>query len=439
MEDSKRRDAIQQFYLKYGFATRCLHAGEKIGQPKSKAHTNAIFQSSTFVFDDAQEGADLFAARKSGYVYTRMGNPTVLVTEAKLNALEGRDLKLDDPDNVRISSLLYSSGMAATSSLAFALLHPGDTLLRGEVLYGSTDHFFNDVLPKFGVKNVIVNTCKLDEVKKAIKAHPKAKMIFFETPTNPLLEISDIVEIVKIVKSVNRDIVVAVDNTFATPYLQKPLNLGADVVMHSTTKYLSGLGTIIGGALVTKHDWIKDALYKTMKDVGSCPSPFDCWLLNLGMKTLPIRMDKHCQNALAVAKYLKKHPKVKQVFYPGLEDHPQHALARKQMTGFGGMISFDLAGGYEAAKILMNHVHVFTLAVSLGCVDSLIQHPASMTHAIYTPEARAHAGITDGLIRISVGIEDEEDIVRDLDHALRLCPESELAKPARKKMKHAEA
>jgi methionine-gamma-lyase len=429
MEDSKRRDAIQQFYLKYGFATRCLHAGEKVGQPKSKAHTNAIFQSSTFIFDDAEEGADLFAARKTGFVYTRMGNPTVVVAEAKLNALEGRDLKLADPENVRVSSLLYSSGMAATSSLSLALLHPGDVLLRGEVLYGSTDHFFNDVLPKFNVKTVVVDTGKLEAVKRAIKAHPKAKMIFFETPTNPLLELSDIAEVARIVKAVNPEIVVTVDNTFPTPYLQKPLNLGADVVMHSTTKYLSGHGTIIGGALITRHDWIKDALYKTMKDIGSCPSPFDCWLLNLGMKTLPIRMDKHCKNAMAVAKWLEKQPQVTRVFYPGLESHPQHALAKRQMKDFGGMISFDLAGGYEAAKTVMNHVHVFSLAVSLGCVDSLIQHPASMTHAIYTPEARAHAGITEGMIRISVGIEDEEDLIKDLEHALKMCAE---AKPVRK-------
>jgi methionine-gamma-lyase len=421
MEDSKRRDAIQQFYLKYGFATRCLHAGEKIGQPKSKAHTNAIFQSSTFIFDNAQEGADLFAAKKTGFVYTRLGNPTVLVAEAKLNALEGRDLKIADPENVRISSLLYSSGMGATSSLCFALLHPGDVLLRGEVLYGSTDHFFADVLPKFGVKTVIVNTSRLDDVRQAIKKNPKAKMIVLETPTNPMLEISDIAEIVKIVKEVNPEILVTVDNTFATPYLQTPFNLGADIVMHSTTKYLSGHGTIIGGALVTKHDWVKDALFKTMKDVGSCPSPFDCWLLNLGMKTLPIRMDKHCKNAMAVARFLEKHPKVTSVFYPGLETHPQHALVKRQMKDFGGMVSFDIAGGYEAAVCMMNHVHVFTLAVSLGCVDSLIQHPASMTHAIYTPEARAHAGITDGLIRLSVGIEDEEDIIHDLDHALKAC------------------
>jgi methionine-gamma-lyase len=421
MEDSKRKDAIEKFYLKYGFATRCLHAGEKIGQPKSKAHTNAIFQTSTFVFDSAEEGAELFAQKKEGFIYTRMGNPTVVVPEAKLNSLEGREVKLQDPENIRISSLLFASGMAATSALSFALLHPGDTLLRGAVLYGSTDHFFVNVLPKFGVKTVIVDTSRLDEVKMAISAHPKAKMIFFETPTNPLLELSDIAEVCRTVKNVSPDCVVAVDNTFATPYLQQPLNLGADVVMHSTTKYLSGHGTIVGGALITRHDWIKDALYTVMKDMGGCPSPFDCWLLNLGLKTLPVRMDRHCKNAMAVAEFLEPHPKVAKVFYPGLKSFPQYELAKKQMKDFGGMIAFDLKGGYTAATTLLDHVHVISLAVSLGCVDSLIQHPASMTHASMSPEARAKCGITDGIIRLSVGIEDIEDILRDLDHALKLC------------------
>lgn len=422
MEDSKRKDAVAQFYLKYGFATRCLHAGEKIGQPKSKSHTNAIFQTSTFTFDDAEEGADVFASRKEGFVYTRMGNPTVMVAEAKLNSLEGRDLKLADPENVRISSLLFSSGMGATSSLSYALLKPGDVLLRGRVLYGTTDTFFENVFTTFGVKSVIVDNEDPREVEKAIKKYPKAKLLFFETPTNPLLDLTDIAETCRIVKAVNPDCMVCVDNTFATPYLQNPLTLGADIVMHSTTKYLSGHGTIVGGALITKHDWIKNALYNIVKNHGASPSPFDCWLLNLGMKTLPIRMERHCMTAMNVAKFLETHPKVARVYYPGLPSHPQHELAKKQMNGkFGGMISFDIKGGYENAQKLMNHCHVFSLAVSLGCVDSLIQHPASMTHSGMTPEARAAAGIGDGLIRLSIGIEDEQDIIKDLDHALKSC------------------
>ena len=428
MEDSKRKDVIEQFYLDCGFATRCLHAGEKIG-PKSKAHTNAIFQTSTFIFDDAEEGADLFAQKREGFVYTRMGNPTVVVAEAKLNSLEGRDVKLADPENVRVSSLLFSSGMGATSALSMAVLNPGDTLLRGTVLYGSTDHFFNDFLPRYGVKNVLVDTTRLENVEHAIRLNPKAKMIFFETPTNPMMDLSDIEEICKLVKSVNPECLVAVDNTFATPYLQNPLSLGADIVMHSTTKYLSGHGTIVGGALVTRHDWVKDAFYKTMKDFGPCPSPFDCWLLNLGMKTLPIRMEKHCQNAKLVAAFLEKHPNVEKVYFPGLESHPHHALAKKQMRDFGGMISFDVKGGYKPAQAVMNNVHVISLAVSLGCVDSLIQHPASMTHASMSPESRAACGIGEGLIRLSVGIEDVQDIIKDLDHALNAVGKMHAHKP----------
>ncbi len=419
MEDSKRRDAIELFYLKYGFATRCLHAGERFHHSQSKAHTNAIYQTSTFTFDNAEEGAQLFANEKSGYIYTRMGNPTVMVAEAKLNSIEGRDLKIADPDNCCISSLLFSSGMGAISTLAFAMLHPGDTLLRGEVLYGCTDDLFVHMLPKFGVKTVIVNTSKPEEVRAAIKENPTAKMLFFETPTNPLMDLTDIEETVKIVREVNSDIVVAVDNTFCTPYLQQPMNFGADVVMHSTTKYLSGHGTIVGGALVTRHDWIKDALFSVMKDVGACPSPHDCWLLNMGMKTLPLRMDRHCANAMIVAEWLEKHPMVEKIYYPGLKSFPQYELAKKQMKNFGGMISFDVKGGYKAATKVLDNVHVFSLAVSLGCVDSLIQHPASMTHASIAPEARAKAGLGDGLVRISVGIEEPEDLIQDLEHAFK--------------------
>jgi methionine-gamma-lyase len=349
-----------------------------------------------------------------------MGNPTTLVVEAKLNALEGREVKMHDKEHVRISSLLYSSGMAATSSLALALLHPGDILLRGEVLYGSTDHFFSTLLPKFGVQQVVVDTRDLEHIRRAMLQHPTAKMLFFETPDNPLLDITDIAEACRIAKEVNPEVLVCVDNTFATPYLQTPLSLGADIVMHSTTKYLSGHGTIIGGALVTKHDWVKDALYQTMKDMGPCPSPFDCWLLNLGIKTLPVRMERICSNARAIADMLLEHPAVERVYYPGFFGSPGHAAATKQMRAFGGMVSFDVRGGYEAAKKVMNHVHIFTLAVSLGCVDSLVQHPASMTHASMSPEARKHAGIGDGLIRLSSGIEDADDLIHDLRHALNM-------------------
>jgi methionine-gamma-lyase len=245
--------------------------------------------------------------------------------------------------------------------------------------------------------------------------------LFFETPTNPMLAVSDIPAIVKLVQQVNPEMRVVVDNTFATPYLQRPLAMGADVVVHSTTKYISGHGTVVGGILTTVHDEVKDRAFNVIADMGSNPSPFDAFLVNQGLKTLPLRMDRHCDNALAVARFLADHPKVERVYYPGLESDPYHALAKRQMDRFGGMLSFDIAGGLEAGRTLMNCIQVFTLAVSLGCVDSLIQHPASMTHACVPREKREKAGITDGLVRVSVGCEDPLDLITALEDGLARC------------------
>lgn len=420
MESTLYKDAIERFYLKCGFATRALHAGEKIGQPVTHAHTNAIYQTSTFIFDSAEDGADLFAAKKEGYIYTRMGNPTAMVVEAKLNALEGAEVKMKDPENVRVSSLIFSSGMGAISSTIMAVLQPGDTMIYGSVLYGATDNLITTILPKFNIRAIPCDTEYLDRFEKTMKDHPKTKLILFETPTNPMMTITDIAGLCRIARSVNPDVVIAVDNTFATPYLQRPLALGADVVIHSTTKYIGGHGTVIGGAAITTRDDVKDRIYHIMKDFGPCPSPFDAWLINQGLKTLPLRMDRHCANAMQVAKYLEKHPKVIKVHYPGLPSFPQHELAKKQMKDFGGMVTFEIRGGYEAVKKLLNHVHVMTLAVSLGGVDTLIQHPASMTHASVAPEVKQRLGITDGLIRLSVGLEDVEDILGDLEQALNI-------------------
>lgn len=418
MESSKNKDAIDKFYLKYGFATRALHAGEKIGQPISHAHTNAIFQTSTFIFDSAEEGADLFAAKKEGYIYTRMGNPTALVVEAKLNALEGAEIKLKDPDNVRVSSLIYASGMGAISSTIMAVLQAGDTMIYGSVLYGATDNLITTILPKYNIHAIPCDTDKTEQFEALMKKNPQTKLVLFETPTNPMMTITDIAAISTIAKSVNPNVVIAVDNTFATPYLQRPLSLGADVVMHSTTKYIGGHGTVIGGAVITHREDVKDKLYHVMKDFGACPSPFDAWLVNQGLKTLPLRMDRHCENAKKVAEFLEKHPKVEKVHYPGLRSFPQYELAKKQMKDFGGMVTFEIKGGYSAATKLLNNVHVMTLAVSLGGVDSLIQHPASMTHASVAPEVKKRLGISDGLIRLSVGLENIEDILGDLEQAL---------------------
>lgn len=418
MEDSKNPDFMERFYLDCGFATRALHAGEHVGQPQVKSHAGAIYQTSTFVFSSAEEGAKTFAGETPGYMYTRLGNPTVMLLEAKINALEGANIKLKDP-NKRVSTLAFSSGMAAVSAALMSCTSAGDTIIIGDVVYGATEHLCSNVLSKYGVKTVEVNVGNLEAVAAVMKANPQAKALLLESPTNPTMTLADIPAIVKIVKSVNPETMVIVDNTFATPYLQRPLELGADIVLHSTTKYLCGHGTVVGGVVTTIHDKIKDELYKIIKDVGSSPSPFDAWLVNTGLKTLPVRMEKHCSNAMTIARYLEKHPKVARVMFPGLESHPQHALAKRQMSNFGGMVCFELKGGLEAGRTMMNNIKLFTLAVSLGCVDSLIQHPASMTHACVPKAKREKAGLTDGLVRISVGIEDSEDLIRALDHALQ--------------------
>ncbi|MFC2171408.1 trans-sulfuration enzyme family protein [Acidobacteriota bacterium] len=419
MEDSKSSELLEHFYLRYGFSTRALHAGEHLGQPpQSRNHTNAIFQTSTFVFQNAEEGKALFEGAKKGYIYSRMGNPTVLVLEAKINALEGKEAKLRDPENIRVSTVAFPSGMAAISSTCLAILGPGDTVIRGDVLYGCSDDLFTRQIPRYQINVHEVDTSDLNAFQRMMEAHPKTKLVFFETPTNPTMKVTDIASLCDIAHGVNPDVLVAVDNTFATPYLQRPLALGADIVLHSTTKYICGHGTVVGGVVTTINDKFKDHLYDYMKDIGPVPSPFDSWLVNLGLKTLPLRMERHCSNAMAIARFLERHPKVSYVAYPGLQTSPYHDLARKQMSGFGGMIAFELVGGYEAGVNLMNNARVFTLAVSLGCVDSLIQHPASMTHASVEESRRLKAGITSGLVRLSVGIEDLEDLIQDLDQAL---------------------
>ena len=421
MENSKFKNYQSLFYLQHGFATRALHAGEHVGQRvgdfHTPAHTNAIHQSSTFVFESASHGAALFDGDLSGFIYTRLGNPTVMVTEAKLNALEGCEVKLKNPD-LRVSAQLFASGMAAISHTLLALLDRGDTMIAGNCLYGCTHDPLDNVLPRFGINVVTVDTSDLEAFARAMEANTDAKVVFFESPTNPTLQITDIAALVETTKRVNPKATVAIDNTFMTAYLQRPLELGAEIVIYSTTKYICGHGTVVGGAVITTLEDFHDRLYGMVKDIGGSPGPFDAWLVNQGIKTLPLRMKQHCENAMGVATFLEKHPKVAQVYYPGLENHPQHELAARQMDGFGGMISFDLTGGYDAGVRLMDAVSVFTLAVSLGCVDSLIQHPASMTHASISDERKRDAGLSDGLVRISVGIEDLDDLIADLDQAL---------------------
>ncbi|MGC4116660.1 MAG: PLP-dependent aspartate aminotransferase family protein [Myxococcales bacterium] len=417
MEDSKHPDFKEKFYLDCGFATRALHAGEHVGQPHTSAHANPIFQTSTFVFRNAQEGADMFSGAQSGYVYTRLGNPTVKLLEARVNALEGAGVKLADPAK-RVSSLAFASGMAAVSATLMASCSQGDTILLGDVVYGATEHLCSNILNRMGIKTVEVDFSNLEKVELALKSNTRIKAVLFETPVNPTMKLADIAAVSKLVHQHAPEAVVIIDNTFATPYLQRPLEMGADVVLHSLTKYLCGHGTVVGGIVTTANEKMHDELYKVIKDVGSNPGPMDAWLVTQGLKTLPLRMDRHCSNAMAVARFLEKHPKVSRVLYPGLESHPQHALAKKQMKDFGGMISAELKGGLEAGRKVMDNIKIWTLAVSLGCVDSLIQHPASMTHACVPKEKREKGGLTDGMMRLSVGIEDPQDLIRALDEAL---------------------
>jgi methionine-gamma-lyase len=363
-----------------------------------------IYQTSTFKFKDAQQGANRFAGKEEGYIYTRLGNPTIKALEKKLALLEhGYD------------ALACASGMAAVNTALLSLLQAGDHMISTDAIYGCTFDVFTESYLKFGIDISFVDTCNLDLIEKNIK--PNTKVIYLETPANPTLKIADIEAICKIAQQHN--IYVVVDNTFASPILQNPIDLGADLVVHSLTKYINGHADIVGGAVIAKTKDLYDILYPTFKNMGFNMDPHQAFLVDRGSKTMNLRIIKCQENAQKVAEFLEKHNKVASVAYPGLKSHPQYDLAKKQMRGAGSMISFELKGGYVAGQKLMNSVKLITLAVSLGGIESLIQHPASMTHAHVSEEAKKAAFITDGLVRLSVGIEDIEDLLEDLDQALQ--------------------
>ena len=386
---------------KYKFATKAVHAGQH-PDPSTGAVSVPIYETSTFVFKNAEQGAARFAGTEEGYIYTRLGNPTI-------KALEKSLAELEDGEDARACA----TGMAAINTAVISLVKKGDHVVSTDCLYGGTAKLFLDILPKFGAEFTLVDSSDARNVEAAIKEN--TKLIYIETPSNPTLKLTDLHAVSKIAKE--HGIVTMVDNTFMSPYFQKPLNLGVDVSVHSLTKYLSGHSDVVGGAIITSKTLIKQ-VDPMLKTTGATLGPFEAWLTLRGIKTLPLRMDRHNENAQKIAKYLETHPKIEKVYYPGLESHPQHELAKKQMTGFGGVISFEVKGGLEAGRKLMNSVKLCTLAVSLGAVETLIEHPASMTHAIVPKEERLKAGITDSLVRLSVGIEDAEDITADLEQAL---------------------
>ena len=388
-------------FNKLGYNTRILHAGHKV-DPTTGSHTMPIYQTSTFVFEDADQGAARFGGTDPGYKYSRLGNPNTDALAEKIAALENAE-----------AGLCFGSGMAAISTVMMHLVKAGDHVVAADALYGATFALFEKTLRKFGVEVDWIDTSDVEKVQAAIK--PNTRVIYLETPANPTMKMADIRAISDLTKGT--EIKVVVDNTFMSPYFQRPIDLGAHVSIHSATKYIGGHGDVVGGIAVGYSDIIKP-LFATLKEHGPIMGPFDAFLLNRGVKTLALRMERHNENAMKVAKFLENHPEVVEVYYPGLESHPQHELAKRQMSGFGGTLSF-IVKSFEKGKSLMNNVKLCYLAVSLGDVDTLIQHPASMTHAIMPKAEREASGVTDGLIRLSVGIEDAEDIIADLDQALR--------------------
>ena len=388
---------------KCGLGTTAIHAGTL----KNLYGTLAmpIYQTSTFIFDSAEQGGRRFALEEAGYIYTRLGNPTTTVLENKIAVLEEGE-----------AGVAMSSGMGAISSTLWTVLKAGDHIVTDKTLYGCTFALMNHGLTRFGVEVTFVDTSNLDEVKNAMKKN--TRVVYLETPANPNLKIVDLEGVCKVAHT-NPNTLVIVDNTFATPYMQKPLKLGVDIVVHSATKYLNGHGDVIAGLVVTKQELADQIRFVGLKDMtGAVLGPQEAYYIIRGLKTFEIRMERHCKNARTIVDFLNKHPKVEKVYYPGLETHPGYEIAKKQMKDFGAMISFELKGGFEAGKTLLNNLKLCSLAVSLGDTETLIQHPASMTHSPYTKEEREVAGITDGLVRLSVGLENVEDIIADLEYGL---------------------
>ena len=388
---------------KCGLGTTAIHAGTL----KNLYGTLAmpIYQTSTFIFDSAEQGGRRFALEEAGYIYTRLGNPTTTVLEDKIAALEEGE-----------AAVATSSGMGAISSTLWTVLKAGDHIVTDKTLYGCTFALMCHGLTRFGIDVTFVDTSNLDEVKNAMKEN--TRVVYLETPANPNLKIVDIEALAKIAHT-NPNTLVIVDNTFATPYMQKPLTLGADVVVHSVTKYINGHGDVIAGLVITNKALADQIRFVGLKDMtGAVLGPQDAYYIIRGMKTFEIRMERHCKNARKVVEFLNNHPKIERVYYPGLETHPGYEIAKKQMKDFGAMISFELKGGFEAGKTLLNSLKLCSLAVSLGDTETLIQHPASMTHSPYPNDEREAAGLTDGLVRLSVGLENVEDIIADLEQGL---------------------
>ena len=398
-----------------GFSSVAIHGGHE--QDPNYAHLTPIYASSTYVFDEAEQGMRRFSGEEKGYIYSRWGNPTITEAEEKIAALESFGIADENGNTIALKAILHASGMAAISTLMIGSLKAGDKILTHYSLYGGTQELLEKVLPPLGIEAIIVDLRDLNAAAHAINADDKIKMLYLETPANPTIQCVDIDELTRLAKA--RNLNVAIDNTFATPYLQQPFQYGVDYVMHSTTKFLNGHGTAIGGILIGKDvEHMSGHITKVHRLLGGNSNAFEAFLLIQGMKTLEVRMERHCHNAMEVAGFLEQHPAVSKVNYLGLPSHPDFNTASKQMRHAGAMLSFEMSGGLEAAKNFIDKLQMCVRAVSLGTCDTLLSHPASMTHYSVPKDKREQYGITDGLIRMSVGIENVQDIILDLEQAL---------------------
>lgn len=391
---------------KAGFGTKAIHGGNQ-KDTQYGALTMPIYQSSTFFFDDCRQGGSRFAGEEGGYIYTRLGNPTSNVLEDKLAILENSE-----------AAAAFSSGMGAISSVLWTVAGAGSHIVADKTLYGCTYALLSHGMARYGVDVTFVDSSDAEEVKKALR--PETVAVYLETPANPTLKIADLKAIADLSHSYNPAIKVICDNTFATPYLQRPIDLGCDVSVHSATKYINGHGDVIAGIACGGAELIGEVKAFGRKDMtGSVLGPFEAFLILRGLKTMELRMERHCANAEKIARYLAGHPKIETVYYPGFETHPNHEIARKQMSGFGGMVSCIVKGGREAGAKLLNGLEMCVLAVSLGDAETLAEHPASMTHSTYTAEELRLADIPEGLVRISAGLENIEDIIEDFENSLK--------------------
>lgn len=391
MEENKKR-----------FETKVIHTGYQSQQYEGTL-APPIFQTSTFTFNSAELGEQRFAGKEPGYIYSRLGNPTVSMVEERVAAIENGE-----------AALAFGSGMAAVSAILIALTKAGDHILCSQGVYGCTFGLLHMLDEKYGITHDFSTMDSKEELIQQI--HENTTCIYIETPINPTMKLVDLQMVADVAKE--KGIPVIVDNTFCSPYLQNPIDHGCDIVIHSATKYICGHGDVIGGFAVGKKDFIKEVAFTTQKDIGGVMSPFDAWLLLRGLKTLAVRMDRHCDNAEKIFEYLKSHPSVEKVYYPGDHTHPDYYIKEKQMKKSGGLISFSIKGVKKTAQEFMNELKLIKIAVSLGDAETLIQHPATMTHAVVPEEDRLRMGIDDTLLRLSVGLESYEDIIEDIEQAL---------------------